>query len=182
MTRAWTFGQKLAVGFAVPLCLTMVIGGVSAVTLSNVVTDKDALVTRYAGPIHDVQRLDTLMTETMAANRGYLLTRNSGSLAQADAASQAIDQLLASLSAKLKEKDRERLDRIRAASHAYRDAMAAAVRARQAGGSAEAVAAAFERDVLPTSRALKISTACSLRSPIRRVGQFSRALPRARRP
>lgn len=158
MTRAWTFGQKLAVGFAVPLCLTMVIGGVSAFTLSNVVTEKDALVTRYAGPIHDVQRLDTLLTEIMAANRGYLLTRNPTSLAQVEAASQAFDQLLASLSARLKETDGERLERIRQASHGYRDAMAAAVRARQTGGSVEAVAAAFERDVLPKSRALKNET------------------------
>ncbi|MNS21498.1 Frizzy aggregation protein FrzCD [compost metagenome] len=158
MTRAWTFGQQLAVGFAVPLLLTMVIGGVSAVTLASVVTDKDALVTHFAGPIHDTQRLNTLMAETMSANRGYLLTKNPDSLAQARESGEAFEALMADLAVRLPEADQAPLARIRQASDSYRQAMAAAIQARQAGGSLEAASSAFEREVRPKSQALKDET------------------------
>jgi methyl-accepting chemotaxis protein len=158
MTRAWTFGQQLAVGFAVPLLLTLVIGGLSAVTLKNVVTDKDALVTHFAGPIHDAQRLNTLMAETMSSNRGYLLTKNPESLAQAREAGEAFEALMADLAVRLPEADRAPLERIRQASDSYRQAMAGAIQARQAGGSLEAAAGAFERHVRPKSQALKDET------------------------
>ena len=45
MFRNWTFGQRIAGGFALLVVLTVLIGIIAAVTLQTVIASKDRVIT-----------------------------------------------------------------------------------------------------------------------------------------
>jgi methyl-accepting chemotaxis protein len=74
MTRNWTFGQRLAAGFAVTVVLAITIGIVSVYALRAVVASKDNLINVNAYNLTDAERLRATLERKIAAFRGFLLT------------------------------------------------------------------------------------------------------------
>ncbi|MCI0622083.1 MAG: methyl-accepting chemotaxis protein [Acidobacteria bacterium] len=74
MTRHWTFGQKVAAGFAVTVALAIAIGAVSIYALRGVVESKDRVITVNAKNLDDAQKLSASLERKIAAFRGFLLT------------------------------------------------------------------------------------------------------------
>lgn len=74
MTRHWTFGQRLAAGFAVTVVLAIAIGIVSVYALRAVVTSKDSVINVNAHNLTEAERLRATLERKIAAFRGFLLS------------------------------------------------------------------------------------------------------------
>lgn len=74
MTRQWTFGQRLAAGFALTVLLAIAIGIVSVYALRTVVASKDNLINVNAHNLTDAERLRASLERKVATFRGFLLT------------------------------------------------------------------------------------------------------------
>ncbi len=74
MGRSWTFGRKLAVGFAVIAALAMVMAGIAMYALNRAVASKDRVIAVNAQNLIDAAKLQTEVAKKAAAVRGYLLS------------------------------------------------------------------------------------------------------------
>src|SRR5258708_7782900 len=74
MKLRWTFGQKIAAGFAVVVVLTLISSLVSVRALRTVVADKDRLLTDNAAKLLDTEKFQYTVERKVAAIRGFLLT------------------------------------------------------------------------------------------------------------
>jgi CHASE3 domain sensor protein len=99
MHRHWTFGQKIAGGFAVMVFLAILIGLVSGIALRLVVTAKDDVITHDAPHLVLAERMHTLREIQSAANRTYLLTGDPDDLDQLQQARADFDAIIGTLRA-----------------------------------------------------------------------------------
>lgn len=76
--NAWTFGRKLAAGFAVTVALTAIAGVVAIVALRTVAADAERLLAGEARNLIDAQSLETVIERKRVAR--YLLTGNQQDL------------------------------------------------------------------------------------------------------
>jgi methyl-accepting chemotaxis protein len=75
MARHWTFGQKIAAGYAVTIALTVAIGVVSISALRTVVASKDSLITVNARMLVEAEHLSALTALRMQAALDFALTK-----------------------------------------------------------------------------------------------------------
>lgn len=75
MTQQWSFGKKVAAGFAVTVALAVAIAAVSVYALRTVIASKDRVLTVNAQLLVDAQRLRVNREQEAAAFRGFLITR-----------------------------------------------------------------------------------------------------------
>ena len=74
MGRTWTFGQKLALGFALTVSLSIVMAAIAVYSLNRVVASKDRVIAVYAQNLIDAARLQTAAARKAAGVRGYMLS------------------------------------------------------------------------------------------------------------
>ena len=74
MGRRWTFGEKLAMGFAVTAMLAVVMAAVAVYALNRAVASKDHVITVNAQNLIDAAKLQTAAARKAAAVRGYMLS------------------------------------------------------------------------------------------------------------
>src|ERR1019366_225099 len=74
MGRRWTFGEKLAMGFAVTAMLAVVMAAVAVYALNRAVASKDHVITVNAQNLIDAAKLQTAAARKAAAGRGYMLS------------------------------------------------------------------------------------------------------------
>ena len=74
MGRRWTFGEKLAMGFAATAILAMVMAAIAVYALNSVVASKDRVLAVNAQNLIDAARLQTAAARKAAAVRGYMLS------------------------------------------------------------------------------------------------------------
>jgi methyl-accepting chemotaxis protein len=80
MNRNWTFGQKLAGGYAVMVIFTIVISVLAIYALRTAVAGKDRVINVNAQILIDVERLNAAAERRVSAVRGFLLSREQRSL------------------------------------------------------------------------------------------------------
>lgn len=148
----WTFGQKIAAGFAVTLVLTLLIGMIAAFTLRSVVTEKDRLVSEYADTMIDLQRLNTLAAEGMANNRGFLLAGQAEYLERARESREAFETTWRRVAPRAAGADASRVEDVQSA---YWAGAGDLLRQRQGGASIETLVQRFDAVLAPKARALK---------------------------
>ncbi len=73
MGRSWTFGRKLALGFAVTAALAIVMAGIAVFALNRAVASKDRVIAVYAQNLIDAAKLQTAVARKAAGVRGYML-------------------------------------------------------------------------------------------------------------
>ena len=160
MARQWTFGQKIAAGFAVTLFLTLVMGAVAVYALQTVVASKDAVIGVNVRTVRDVEALEEVASRKSADARGFLLTRDPKFIELLTAAreefSRTIDALHRSVRA---DADRALVDAVARADAAHNAALDRVIEQRRTDGTADAVAAEFERSVVPQRQAVKTALA-----------------------
>lgn len=88
MGRGWTFGEKLAAGFAMTAILTMVMAGIAVYALNRVVASKDRVFAVNAQNLIDAAKLQTAAARKAAAVRGYMLSGDPRFLEQQNEARQ----------------------------------------------------------------------------------------------
>jgi methyl-accepting chemotaxis protein len=94
MDQRWTFGQKLAIGFALTAMLAVAMAGIAVYALNRVVASKDRVLAVYAQNLIDAARLQTAAARKAAAVRGYMLSGDPKYLEQQNEARQLFLQTL----------------------------------------------------------------------------------------
>jgi methyl-accepting chemotaxis protein len=155
MDRSWTFGLKIAAGFAAIVAFAVLVGAVAVYALRAVVDSKDRVITVSARSVIDAGKLDATTEEMVASARGFLLSADQEFLdhmrANGDLADDALSRLRAQVDS---DESRRLLDRVDQARAAHRAALDRAVDLRRTGTTVEAVARVFEQEVVPRRRAL----------------------------
>jgi methyl-accepting chemotaxis protein len=122
MNRGWTFGQKLALGYAVLVAFSVLIGITATLALRTAVAAKDEVIGIHTQLLLDAQRLNTNSERRTAALRGFVITRDPRHLDSLATARNEFATILARLrSATTAPEDRQILNQIDQASTAYRE-------------------------------------------------------------
>ncbi len=101
MGRSWTFGQKLALGFAVTVALSIIMASIALYALNRAVASKDRVISVNAHNLVDAARLQTQAARKAAAVRGYLLTGDPIFLQRENEAREAFREGLADMKPQL---------------------------------------------------------------------------------
>lgn len=156
MNLRWTFGQKIAAGFAAVVALTLISSLVNVRASRTVVADKDRVLIENAASLIDAAKLDAALEWKVATVRGFLLTGKESYLVRETEADTAVARLLRQMKSR-GSSDREAaylLPRIEQAYADYASVANQAVASRKGGAATEEVAGTFDEAVTPKRRAL----------------------------
>jgi CHASE3 domain sensor protein len=74
MRRNWTFGRKLASGFALIVLLNLLTSAIAVYGLRTVISADDRVIHTNAKILTNARELESISLERVSANRGYLLS------------------------------------------------------------------------------------------------------------
>jgi CHASE3 domain sensor protein len=155
MRKTWTFGQRLAAGFAVVLILTAVMGGVGLYALRTVVEGKDRVILHTGQDLIDAERLRASMQREVASFRSFLLTGELRWVEGMRGANEEFADTLAHIRARgLSEVGERRVASIAAAEAAHQRGVDRFVQRRGGSEDLAALAADYDADVTPRFDAL----------------------------
>lgn len=97
MIQHWTFGQKIAAGFAIVIALSILAGTLSVYALRSVVASKDRILSVNTQLLLDAERLNGMRDEQLAAVRAFLLTGDQSYVQQMETAQREIGVIIARL-------------------------------------------------------------------------------------
>jgi methyl-accepting chemotaxis protein len=97
MGRSWTFGQKLALGFALTVALSIVMATIALYALNRAVASKDRVISVNARNLTDAAKLEAAAARKASAVRGYLLSGDERFLETETKEHQDFLQILAEL-------------------------------------------------------------------------------------
>ncbi len=155
MGGSWTFGQKVAGGFAVIVALAILVSAIAVYTLRSVVASKDRVIEVNAQSLVDAQRLLGTAERKGAAVRAYLLTREPRFLQHMDAPRADFSAAIARVK-KFANTDRERqlIQAMESAEAEYQTALDRVIALRKTDAAIDSVSRAFDHDVVPKRKAL----------------------------
>ncbi len=155
MSRHWTFGQKLGVGFAITVLLTIALGVIAIVALQSVVASKDRVILHNAHLLLQTERLEEAVARTGGATRGFLLTRDEQFIEHGRTARADLDRLLTELRGGVEAAEGKRLlDVVAAAKDEYLAVTDRVIALRRTDLPTDAVARAFDEQTLPKRTAI----------------------------
>jgi CHASE3 domain sensor protein len=150
MALTWTFGRRLAAGFAAIVALTLLVGAVAVRALSGVVESKDRVLTEDTRLLFDALRLDTTAEQMVAAFRGFLLALDEARLDRAREARSEFVTVFERLERGTRDEEGRRLlAAVESAEAEYQQAVERVVAMRSAGAAIEEVSRAFEQEATP---------------------------------
>ena len=97
MASQWTFGQKIAAGFALVTGLTVVVTVMGVYELNQIIEEKDHTINVSAKNLHEAQALTAAFAEKVAADRGFLIDHDPKNLEEAEGARRTFLDLLQAL-------------------------------------------------------------------------------------
>lgn len=160
MGGSWTFGKKIAAGFAAVVVLSMLISVIAVYALKTVVASKDRVLEVNGQNLVDAERLRGTTERRGGAVRGYLLTRDEQFLEEIKSARTdfaAIHTRLKSVASA--DEDKRLVDQIERAEAGFVVALERVVSLRRTDATLEAVTRAFESEIVPKREVLDQSVA-----------------------
>jgi methyl-accepting chemotaxis protein len=155
MAHSWTFGQKIAAGFAAVVALSMLISAISVYALKTVVASKDRVVEVNAQNLIDAEKLRGTTERKGGAIRGYLLTREERFLDQLKSARADFEATTRRLRVIANtDEDKRLVDQIERAEAEYLAAIDRVISLRKTDATVDAVSRAFDSELLPKREAL----------------------------
>ncbi len=155
MNLRWTFGQKIAVGFAAVVALALLNSIVSVRALRTVVEDKDQILAENATNLIDAAKLQTALESKATAVRGFLLTEKEQHSARLEQAAVEVDRLLRRLKLRISASEGQTLlASIESIDREYTQAANRVIAQRRSGTSVEEIAQAFDDTVMTKRLAL----------------------------
>ena len=155
MARSWTFGQKIAAGFAAIVMLSMLISAIGAYALKTVVASTDRVIEVNAQNLVGAQKLRAITEQKGGAARGYLLTREERFLDQLKSAQSDFAATITRLKAVANTDEVKRLvDQMERADTEHQAAVDRVLALRKTDATVEAVSRTFDSDVVPKREAL----------------------------
>jgi methyl-accepting chemotaxis protein len=76
MNQTWSFGRKIAIGFAVAVLLTVLVGFIGIRALEQVVEAKDRVLEDNAKAATIAREIEVAAEQRVASVRGYIITRD----------------------------------------------------------------------------------------------------------
>jgi methyl-accepting chemotaxis protein len=150
LSKTWTFGRRIGVGFAVTVALTLVIGAVAVYALRGVVESKDQVISFHAQNIRDAERLGVAAARRASAVRGYFLSKQGRHLEELTERRESFRVILTDLRERISDAEgRGLLEDIDKKEAEYRTASERVIAQRQGDAALDAVVAAFDQDVAP---------------------------------
>jgi methyl-accepting chemotaxis protein len=146
----WTFGRKIAAGFALTVALALAIGVISVLALQRVVDAKDEVLQVDAQSLVEAGSLALLAARKSTALRGFLLAREDRHLAEMREQQRLFGERLSAMQTAPRDGQARRLlDEVRARVTDHDAAIERAVVLRRSEASPAALEALFESDVSP---------------------------------
>jgi CHASE3 domain sensor protein len=150
MTQHWTFGRRIAAGFAVTVVLAMAIGAVSLYTLRTVVASKDRVIDVNARRLVGAQEIQFFRETKASEARAFLLTRDERFVTGMREARAQLAQVAERLRGQVDtEAGRRLLEAIARSEEEHQRAMEQVIALRRTDASIEAVSRAFDTQVGP---------------------------------
>ncbi len=151
MARSWTFGRKVACGFAVVVALAVVTGVVAVVALLGVVAQKDRVIAVNAANLIDAERLHGAVANKVSGTRGFLLSGASAFAEEVKSSRKEALDLLAALSGRVEsERSRRLLSEVARAEAAHQAVVERVMSERAASADSEAALARFVEELTPS--------------------------------
>lgn len=155
MNTRWTFGQKLAAGFAAIVALTLLSSLLSVRALQTVVEEKDRLVTENTAKLIDSEKLRTAVEWKAGAVRGFLLTGKDPQLLRLREAEAETTRLLDRIKPRIVTgAGQDLFSRIGKAEAEYSQAANQVADLRKDGVALDEIAKMFDETILPKRLAL----------------------------
>jgi methyl-accepting chemotaxis protein len=149
-TRSWTFGRRVASGFAAIVLLTILIGVMSTYALRIVVSTKDHVINVNAQILIASEQLDGMIERKGAALRGFLLSRDERFVDELRGVRADIAALLARLRAAVKTDEGQReLGQIERSEAEHEQVVQRIVALRRGAASNDAVLQAYQQQLAP---------------------------------
>jgi CHASE3 domain sensor protein len=143
--RRWTFGQRIAVGFALTVALTAIIGAVSVLSLRAVVQDKDRVIDVDAQALIEANALVAARHRKGSATRQFFLTRGDDALRELNTARDEIARAVQALKAVgTSEQASELASNIERLEQRHQTAVEQVIALRRTDASLDQVVRAFE--------------------------------------
>lgn len=150
MTRHWTFGQKVGLGFAAIVMLALTMSIVAVHALKDVVNAKDRVIDVNAQLLIDAELMRLWFERKVANSRGYFLT---GDRALLDRMRESRDQFGAALQRAKRtvytDEARELLSAVERSERAHQTALDGVIELRRKDASIEEVVRRFDDEVVP---------------------------------
>lgn len=158
MKLRWTFGQKIAGGFAAVVALTLISSVISVHALRTAVDAKDRVIDDIAAILIDAAKLQAAIERQVASVRGFLITGNQDYLRIKTDAETGSTELLRRIESRLAAQgDADSLNAVVRAERDYSAEATHAIEMRTGSATTEEVSAYFETNVTPRRRALSDS-------------------------
>ena len=155
MARSWTFGKKIAAGFAAVVVLLILISAIAVYALRTVVASKDRVLEVEAQNLVDAEKLRGNVEARSAAVRAYLLTRDERFLEQTTSALADFAATITRLKAAVfTEEGRRLVDLVERAGVEYQAAVDRVNALRKTDAALDVVSRAFDSEILPKREAL----------------------------
>jgi methyl-accepting chemotaxis protein len=150
MMRDWTFGKKIALGFAAVVAFALVIAATAVVVIRSVVEAKDRVITGNAQILIQTEELRTFAEQKVVGIRSFLLTVEEMHAERMEAARTHLREGIERLkSAGVSARSRELLDHIAAVEEQHQSAAEVVMAMRKTSAPIEAVVRAFDRSTVP---------------------------------
>ena len=157
MSTPWTFGRKLAFGFALVVTVTILVGGIGVYALSRVVAAKDEVIDGYGRRLIDARHLEAETERKSGKLRGFLISGNQDYVDAFAAAQRSVATLLDHLDGLATEEGRRQIAAIRRDDQHYDQVSQEIIALHRSGAPLDEVARAFEAKVAPAREALLAS-------------------------
>ena len=156
MSRHWTFGQKLGLGFAVVVALTIGMASIAIYALSEVVEEKDQVINVNAENMLRAQRMRAGIEGKVSAVRGYLLTGDAQFLEEIRSAEEQLTRNQEALEETISmEAGRRALEELRTLLQRHDAAVQRVVGARTSGADVTTAARLFAEQINPARIAVE---------------------------
>jgi methyl-accepting chemotaxis protein len=163
MNRQWPFGRKVAVGFAVSVAVTVIVGAIASYALSQIAAAKDRVIEVNARSLLAAQELQTVIEQRISAMRGFLITREQRYVQEVDQGRDESRALLERLRASRPEL-RATLATLEAADSEFRQVQDEIMALARGNSSAQEVEAHFVQKLRPKRQALRAAIVALMQS------------------
>lgn len=151
MTKDWTYGQKLAAGYAVMVVFAIIISTVAVYALRTAVASKDRVIGGNMQSLLEAERLNSDAERRASSVRGYLLVREERYLDLLRESRNDFVSVMTRLKAAADtDEARSSLDAVERASDDYRRVADEAIALARAQSGNETIVRLFEQKVVPT--------------------------------
>jgi len=157
MTRHWTFGQKIGVGFAITVVLAMAIGAIAIHALHSVVASKDHVITVDAQALLNAERLNLAREEKASALRGFLLSGEQRFLDNLNDIRVHMGTLVKELKGQVTKEGLDLVEAIERTELAHQQAIEAVIALRRADTPMAEITKAWEEQIGPKREQLDSS-------------------------